>query len=481
VCVDSECRQVCLSNTDCDSGFYCEEGTCAGEAAVCGNGIVERGETCDNNCPISCSDDSACTRNEMTGSADTCDISCAFPPVDVCMGGDGCCPAMCSFANDSDCSDSCGDNIVDDDETCDGNCPTAADCVDTNACTADAILGSANNCSAECINTDIMLCIGGDGCCPGSCNQANDTDCIPNCGNSIVEDGEICDGDCPSYCSDTDVCTSDVLIGSSDDCDVECTHTDITDCSAGDGCCPSDCNAANDADSAATCGNDVIESGELCDGDCPETCSGADACMSYTLEGSECSRECVSAPVAGCPSLEMLYNGEAHFVRDAQGLGAGFNMHFLSIVEEADALSAYYINGYTLDGVTRYATGLATSTDGLSFQDQGIVLDIGGSWERNFDAVTDLSHLVGRADSGDWSANTIDDSAGFLAYGPYQTGWSGSNVASFQLMVDFNADHVHALSIQVYNSTDDVMLASQDIYRDDFTATMTYQIFNLGF
>ena len=304
VCVYSECRQICLINTDCENGFHCEEGLCVGEAAICGNGIVERGETCDNNCPMSCSDGNACTQDIMSGSMDSCDVFCLYPSVEACIGGDGCCPAMCIFVNDSDCSDSCGDNIVDDDETCDANCPTAADCVDTNACTADAILGSAANCSAQCINTDISACVSDDGCCPSGCDATTDNDCGGVCGNDEVEGSEICDGDCPtlSDCSDGVACTTDGLTGSSSTCNAECVYSTILDCIHGDGCCPRICDNSTDNDCSASCGNLTVEGNETCDGNCPTSCDDYEVCTSDELIGSSssCSAECINTDIVTC-------------------------------------------------------------------------------------------------------------------------------------------------------------------------------------
>ncbi|MFH2010387.1 MAG: hypothetical protein ABI333_27560 [bacterium] len=81
-------------------------------SSVCGNGVVEPGETCDPiwDCPTYCDAQQACTRGTLHGSASTCDASCSYEPIASCVDGDGCCPAGCDSQTDSDCGaqDGCG-------------------------------------------------------------------------------------------------------------------------------------------------------------------------------------------------------------------------------------------------------------------------------------------------------------------------------------------------------------------------------------
>jgi hypothetical protein len=71
----------------------------------------------------------------------------------------------------------CGDGNVDSDETCDppSSCPT--DCDDDDACTADQLTGSADDCNAECRYSSVTECIDDDGCCPQGCTGSLDSDC----------------------------------------------------------------------------------------------------------------------------------------------------------------------------------------------------------------------------------------------------------------------------------------------------------------
>jgi hypothetical protein len=79
----------------------------SGDAApVCGNGIVEAGETCDGNCPVCAAEDFSCFVE--TGSPSTCDVRC-HQPITACTGGDGCCPfaqggAQCTMTDDKECA-----------------------------------------------------------------------------------------------------------------------------------------------------------------------------------------------------------------------------------------------------------------------------------------------------------------------------------------------------------------------------------------
>jgi len=68
---------------------------------------VEDGESCDGNCPADCNDGNPCTSDSLSGSAQTCDAVCHHDPVQSCLDGDGCCPAGCAPADDSDCAQDC--------------------------------------------------------------------------------------------------------------------------------------------------------------------------------------------------------------------------------------------------------------------------------------------------------------------------------------------------------------------------------------
>jgi|GEM_PF-3119252 len=260
-------------------------------AAICGNNVLESGERCDGNCPASCDDGVACTADSATGTAAQCDLVCKNTSITTCHDGDGCCAPGCNSHNDDDCSATCGDGVRDPRETCDGDCPTLCD--DHDACTIDALVGSAAGCSAECSTTAISACEGGDGCCPAGCDATTDDDCEPQCGNGVLEAGEVCDGDCPSTCGeDGDACTSDVLTGSAASCNVRCTHPTITACAHGDGCCPDGCQVAADGDCEASCGTaaDLCAEAEVACGplSLTDACGGARSVSCGTCADGDC-------------------------------------------------------------------------------------------------------------------------------------------------------------------------------------------------
>ena len=150
----------------------------------------------------------------------------------------------------------CGDGVEDPGETCDppASCPTSCD--DGDACTIDALEGSAAACTAACVTTaEITECVAGDGCCPAGCSLPTDPDCAV-CGDSVIEGPETCDppGSCPIACDDGDLCTNEVLLGSPDECTAECEATAIDRCIDGDGCCPTGCTFDADDD----CGGRVL-------------------------------------------------------------------------------------------------------------------------------------------------------------------------------------------------------------------------------
>lgn len=207
-------------------------------------------------------------------------------------------------------SGTCGNNITESGETCDGTCPASCE---VRHCQIVTMNGSAASCDAECQWAPITACLSGDGCCAPGCSAEEDEDCNFVCGDGEVEAAETCDGDCPTSCDDGDACTVQSLQGSAANCNAQCvTDSVINTCVDGDGCCPTGCNQASDSDCSGACGNGTVEPGETCDGDCPTSCDDGNACTTHTLTGSAatCNASCtltdtITACVSGdgcCPA-----------------------------------------------------------------------------------------------------------------------------------------------------------------------------------
>jgi cysteine-rich repeat protein len=280
---------------------------------ICGNGIVERGEQCDDDdamkdticdatchftcgngtldsdvgelcdtkiatgagsCPRACDDNMACTDDALSGSG--CLATCVHTAITVAQDGDGCCPPGANANTDDDCSAMCGNGVVEMGEVCDtgivagaGSCPMM--CNDMQVCTTD-VLNNPGTCQAACSFTPITMPNNGDGCCPAGANSTNDNDCVVVCGNGVYEPpSETCDtmitmgtGVCPTMCDDGVACTSNVL-GNPMTCQAVCLFPPITMPINGDGCCPTGANANTDNDCAPVCGNGIMEPGEACD------------------------------------------------------------------------------------------------------------------------------------------------------------------------------------------------------------------------
>lgn len=250
----ASCSAECIETliTSCVSGDGCcplgcnstpdsQDTDCDG---VCGNGILEGLETCDppGSCPTSCDDADACTVDILVGDADNCNAVCAYADVELCLDGDACCPDGCNANIDGDCDSVCGNGAIEAGETCDPPASCESDCDDGDVCATDTRSGSNATCNVECSNETIELCDdGSDGCCPTGCSVTlhGDSDCVPVCGDGILDPGELCDapdGVCPTQ-ADCDAAAADCVLstleGSAETCDLRCVESPDPDCSVG--------------------------------------------------------------------------------------------------------------------------------------------------------------------------------------------------------------------------------------------------------
>ena len=189
------CSAACVAmpKTTCADDDKCCPGGCSAAndndcPAICGDGVVETGESCDRAitagavgaCSRSCDDGNACTFDQASGSIESCSRTCSHNPITGCIPDDGCCPPGCSAVNDRDCSPTCRDGHIGAGETCDppSTCPTACP-DDGDPCTAEQLSGDANACNVACRHVPITACSGGkrDSCCPTGCSAGSDSDC----------------------------------------------------------------------------------------------------------------------------------------------------------------------------------------------------------------------------------------------------------------------------------------------------------------
>jgi hypothetical protein len=264
-------RTTCTSDRcelTCNSGYHrCGEAcvTCAGGdgccppgchagndadcMAVCGNGVKESGEACDplSSCPSSCPP-KQCQLRKLVN-AGSCQARCEDDRKQTaCSSGDDCCPSGCNSTNDQDCPVACGNGIKEKGETCDppSSCPDSCPAM---GCQLRELV-NAGTCKAACHNSKTQTtCASGDGCCPAGCNNTNDGECPPKCGNGVLERGESCEpvAECTRRQA---ACQSDqgtIRSGKGDPnaCTFECVQSPRA-CGPGDGVCPPGCGADPD-------------------------------------------------------------------------------------------------------------------------------------------------------------------------------------------------------------------------------------------
>lgn len=188
-----ECVIITCDDNTTSTLDYCLEGTCfnneittcTNEDTFCPEGC---NETTDSDCLIllecnsnlDCADDNPETIDSCISPFEGAPKECVheFP---LCVDLDGYCPTNCTTLTDSDCDPICGNNVKEDPEECDGDCPTSVlSCNDNNTCTTNTLLGSASLCTAECVYSEITICIPNDGCCPLNCIYSTDNDCPPS-------------------------------------------------------------------------------------------------------------------------------------------------------------------------------------------------------------------------------------------------------------------------------------------------------------
>jgi cysteine-rich repeat protein len=246
---------------------------------VCGNGMTESGETCDDGNTTACDGCSATCQQEACGNSMVeCGEACDDGNV---TDGDGC-DANCTVT-------ACGNGRVTGAEQCDdGNTTTGDGCSDT--CQIETPPGCGNG----------MVDPGED------CDDGNTTDCdgcshlclTEGCGNNRVECGEVCDegnaldcdGDgCAKDCLSEEVC-GDGKVQCQEQCDAGASNSGpgvgcnalCQLCALGSDGCP--CGADTDCHQLGRCGGLACVDGQcvsvtvpVCTDD--NVCNGVESCV----------------------------------------------------------------------------------------------------------------------------------------------------------------------------------------------------------
>jgi hypothetical protein len=92
-----------------------------------------------------------------------------------------------------------------------------------------------------------------------------------------------------------------------------------------------------------------------------------------------------------------------------------------------------------------------------------------------------MGHNVGRAEGDGWSANTGDDAAGHMLFGPYATDWGGGAAeAVFSMMVDnVTASDDVVVTLDIYDGTTGTILSQREVRRREFRKASEFQRFTL--
>jgi cysteine-rich repeat protein len=257
---------ACEAGGGCQTGLACHGGAC--QPIVCGDGIVDQGERCDDGNRI---DTDACRNNCMPA---VCGDGVVETGVEECDDGNtintDSCTNQCKKAR-------CGDGFVQAGEECDTG---ATD--NSGACLSTCKLA---RCGDGFVETGVETCddgntINNDGC-SNTCHSAT-------CGDGIVQAGEQCDD---GNTSNTDNCLNDCTMAR---CGDGFVHAGVEQCDDGNN---SNTDSCTNNCTTARCGDGFVEAGvEQCDdGNTVDT----DGCRNSCLD-ARCGDGVVWAGVEQC-------------------------------------------------------------------------------------------------------------------------------------------------------------------------------------
>src|SRR5262245_46264209 len=215
---------------------------CRDNCTVCGDGIMNPGEECDDGNGV---DTDNCRNNCTTP-------RCGDQIIDLTHGESCDPPGSAAGGNGNLCRDNCtvcGDGIMDVGEECD----------DANAARSD---NCTNNCTSPRCGDQIIDLTHGESCDPpGSAAAGNRNLCRANCtvcGDGIMDVGEECDD---ANGVDTDNCRNNCTISRCGDQIIDLTH--------GESCDPPGSPAGGNhnlcRENCTVCGDGITDAGEQCD------------------------------------------------------------------------------------------------------------------------------------------------------------------------------------------------------------------------
>ncbi len=206
-------------------------------SALCGNGLIESGEECDDG-------------NRLPG--DGCSPDCTIEPGWSCSGAPSTCRSLC------------GNGIIDLGEDCDGGNLNGKTCLTIGGGFVGGQLGCRDDCTFDTLA------------------------CVPEgCGNGVVDPGEECDD---GNQDNTDGCLVSCRIAR---CGDGFVHAGVEECDDGNtsdhDACLTDCREARCGDGVVWEGHETCDDGNTVDGDgCSSACR-LESCGNNVVDpGEEC-------------------------------------------------------------------------------------------------------------------------------------------------------------------------------------------------
>ena len=294
------------------------------KASVCGNGVVEPGEQCDDG-------------NTLDG--DCCSSTCQFDPAGApCTGTN-----VCLTATTCDGAGVCG-----------GGTPTPGACNDGNPCTtADTCAGGV------CVGGPALNCNDGNVCTTDTCNPA--TGCVNTPNTAPCSDGNACTttdtcagGTCipgpAANCNDGNVCTDD-------SCDpaTGCVHAPNT----------ASCTDGNACTTADTCAGSVCVGGPppVCPTSAPVAAVTADTYVQSDLPATNFGTKTLLAVDNGTATNPGTTGVQRTFLRvSVSGVGARAVSSAHLQLQVANTTNANSVTGGSIHKITSCAWSETTMT-----------------------------------------------------------------------------------------------------------------------